>query len=193
MENQYKLITLGSFGVGKTCILMKATEQGFKFPENYMCTIGVDYKIKHHEFNGKILKLTIWDTAGQERFYSVNRFYFSGCQGVILVYDITSLESFEKIPSYIEDFKQHASNECAFILVGNKKDSKDRKVMYEDGEALALSHSIPFVECSALSGENINSIFDMILEQLSAKEKYDENYRKSFAIDVVRKPKKCCF
>jgi small GTP-binding protein len=191
MEPHYKLVTLGSFGVGKTCILMRATDQEFKIPENYMCTIGVDYKVKMHEFNGKTLKLVIWDTAGQERYYSVNKFYFSGCQGVILVYDITNTESLDKIPMYLDDFKQYAQENCSYVLVGNKKDAKDRKVSYEQGEAMAKANNIPFLECSALTGENIDKIFDLSLLQFTAEEPKLEQ-KSSFIVNHDRQKKKCC-
>ena len=192
MEAHYKLITLGSYGVGKTCILMRASEPDFKFPETYLCTIGVDYKVKLHNYDGKQYKLIIWDTAGQERFYSVNKFYFSGCHGVILVYDITNEDSLEKISFYIQDFKQHSDEKCSFVLIGNKKDSKDRKVSYEQGEALAKLNNIPFFECSALTGEGIEDIFDATLKQL-IKHEVSLPPPPVFGIKAITKKKKCCF
>lgn len=193
MEKQYKLITLGSFGVGKTCILMHATDTNFTFTSNYICTIGVDYKIKTHNFQGQVFKLSIWDTAGQERFYNVNRFYFDGCHGVILVYDVTCYESFEKIPSYIEDFQNHCDSKPCFVLVGNKCDAKNRQVGFEEGKKLALKFEIPFLECSAMSGYNVEEIFDVMLTQMQEKSLVGSESKSSFCIHPVRKKKKCCF
>lgn len=192
MEKHYKLITLGSYGVGKTCILMQATDSSFVFPSNYICTIGVDYKIKTHHYSGQVYKFTIWDTAGQERFYNVNRFYFDGCHGVILVYDVTSYESFEKIPSYIEDFQNHCVSKTCFVLVGNKSDAKGRQVLPDEGQKLAAKYEMPFIECSALTGDNIEDIFDAILQQMQEKSMISSESKSSFSIHIPKKKRKCC-
>jgi len=162
----YKIITLGSYCVGKTCILLKATEPTAPLPTNYMCTIGVDFKLKMHFYNGHSAKLQIWDTAGQERFQHINRTYYKGAHGVILVFDVTNKLGFEKIQDLLSDFKANESKTEAFVLVGNKIDKLERQVSNEEGRSLASSLNIPYIECSALTGENISKIFDIIVDQV---------------------------
>ena len=88
----YKIIMLGSFAVGKTCLLFKAAEPNWKPSNIYQCTIGVDFKTKHLDYNNKNYKLALWDTAGQERFFHINKLYYKDSNAVMLVYDITNRE-----------------------------------------------------------------------------------------------------
>ena len=192
MEQTYKVITLGSYGVGKTCILLKATEENFSFPQAYVCTIGVDFKTKIHNYEGQSVKLIIWDTAGQERFHHINRYYYNGCQAVILVYDVTNPDSFEKVNIFLEDFRRNSDGIASFILVGNKKDSSERKVSYEQGKNFAEKMDFPFVECSALTGENVDEIFDLIMHEMKSKEIEPAQNKHLFIVKTVKKEKKCC-
>ena len=167
-EKEYKIITLGSFSVGKTCLLIKMTQEHYNFPEGYQCTIGVDFKTKSFLHNDTNYKLTLWDTAGQERFYHINRLYYQDCNAVILVYDITNRFSFEKIESFFNDFKNCSSNNnpSAFILVGNKNDCLQREVSKDEGAMLAKKLQISFLECSAFTGENLPEIFNILIENI---------------------------
>lgn len=192
MERTYKVITLGSYGVGKTCILLKATEENFSFPNTYVCTIGVDSKTKLHAYEGLNVKFTIWDTAGQERFHNINRYYYNDCQAVFLVYDVTNPDSFDKVSFFLEDFTKNSSNIVSFILVGNKKDSNDRKVAFEQGQNYAKKIGAPFIECSAKTGENIEELFDLVLVELKSKEIEPAQNKNLYIVKTVKKEKRCC-
>ena len=192
MESTYKVITLGSFGVGKTCILLRATEESFIFSQTYVCTIGVDVKTKMHNYEGQNIKLIIWDTAGQERFHHINRFYYNGCHAAILVYDITNADSFEKVNSFLEDFKKNNDEGTTFVLVGNKKDSNDRKIPYEQGKDFADKISIPFIECSAMTGEGIQDLFDLVISEIKSKVIEPDTNKHLYIVKTVKKEKKCC-
>ena len=76
---------------------------------------------------GKTVKLQIWDTAGQERFRSVTRSYYRGAAGALLVYDITSRESFNALSNWLTDARTLASPSIVILLVGNKKDLEDER------------------------------------------------------------------
>lgn len=192
METTYKVITLGSYSVGKTCILLKATEENFVFPQAYVCTIGVDFKSKSLSCDGHNFKLMIWDTAGQERFHHINRYYYNNCHAAILVYDITSIDSFEKISYFFEDFNKTSDGNIGYVLVGNKKDLAERKVSYEQGKKVADKMNIPFIECSAITGENIEDIFELVLSEIRNKEIEPDPSKNLYIVKTVKKQKKCC-
>lgn len=91
---QVKLLLIGDSGVGKSCCLLRFGED--TFTPSFITTIGIDFKIRTIDQGGKRLKLQIWDTAGQERFKTITTAYYRGAHGILLVYDITSMDSFER-------------------------------------------------------------------------------------------------
>ena len=92
-ECVYKVLLLGDTTVGKTCFLMKYTDKTFQ--DIHMATIGLDYRLKTMKLkNGKNIKLQIWDTAGQDRFRAITKNYYKGSHGIILIYDVTNLQTF---------------------------------------------------------------------------------------------------
>lgn len=189
----YKIITLGSYGVGKTCLLLKACDPDSKLPEKYQCTIGVDFKTKVHSLQDQKYKFAIWDTAGQERFQTINRLYYKETDAVFLVFDLTDRSSFDRINSLIEDFKSHSEGSCIFILIGNKLDKQNNQIQNYEIQKLSNSMKIPFVECSAYTGENIDKIFDILISELKNKGIIKKN-TKSFIIktEKTKKKNKCC-
>lgn len=196
MESQtFKIITLGSFGVGKSCLLLKASQDIEKFPNGYQCTVGVDFKTKIFDYKGISYKLVLWDTAGQERFYHINRLYYKDCNAVMLVYDVTNRESFEKVTMFYNDFKINNEDPCVFLLLGNKVDCIDRVVLAQEGKQLATKLGISFMECSAYTGENLNEIFENIIENISQLGLIPKKDRKSIFVNdaKLKKPiSKCC-
>ena len=94
-DHVFKILTIGESGVGKTCLLIRYTEN--KFQKNYLTTIGIDFKSKNITLHNKSVKLKIWDTAGQERFRNITQQYYKGADGIVLVFDLTDAATFEKI------------------------------------------------------------------------------------------------
>mmetsp|Transcript_7092 Transcript_7092/g.22709 ORF Transcript_7092/g.22709 Transcript_7092/m.22709 type:complete len:210 (-) Transcript_7092:161-790(-) len=155
----FKFIIIGDAASGKSCILHRFIEERFK-GEASTHTIGVEFGSKIISVGGKAIKLQIWDTAGQERFRSVTRSYYRGAAGAILVYDVTSRESFNHISSWLSDARALASPEIAIILVGNKIDlADDREVTFLEASRFAQENDLMFLETSALSGEGIAEVF----------------------------------
>ena len=139
-----------------------------------MNSIGVDFKLKSIEVDGKIIKLQIvtllilislfliiqWDTAGQERFRTITTSYYKGAQGIVIVYDVSDANSFEHVKSWMNDIERFAKEGVFKILVGNKCDLiEQRQVSKEMGKQLADSYGIPFIETSAKNNENIEKLF----------------------------------
>ena len=83
---------IGDSGVGKSCCLLRFSEDSFT--PSFITTIGIDFKIRTIELDGKRVKLQIWDTAGQERFRTITTAYYRGAMGILLVYDVTDERSF---------------------------------------------------------------------------------------------------
>ncbi|KAF4739413.1 hypothetical protein FOZ63_031354, partial [Perkinsus olseni] len=102
-DHLFKLLIIGDSGVGKSCLLLRFCDD--EFNEKQLATIGVDFKVKYLSLMGKRLKLAIWDTAGQERFRTLTSSYYRGAQGIVLVYDVASRESFENLEYWLEEVR----------------------------------------------------------------------------------------
>ncbi|KAI4832864.1 hypothetical protein KUCAC02_015808 [Chaenocephalus aceratus] len=121
----FKLILIGDSSVGKTNLLLRfADDTGIS-----SCTIGVDFKIRTIELDGKTIKLQIWDTAGQERFRTITSSYYRGAHGIIVVYDVTDQESFNNVKQWLQEIDRNASENVNKLLVGNKCDLTKKKVV----------------------------------------------------------------
>ena len=157
-DMQMKLLMIGDSGVGKTCLLLRYANDSFS--PTFITTIGIDFKIKNIDIDGKRVKLQIWDTAGQERFRTITTSYFRGAQGILLLYDVTDRRSFESIRNWVSQIQQHADVNVNKILVGNKCDMLDEKVVStEEGQKLAREFGMDFFECSAKNNINVEPAF----------------------------------
>ena len=163
-----KIIIIGNQSVGKTNIVTRYVKG--EFSEDYMITIGMDFLTCNLKSDDKIFKLRLWDTAGSEKFRSITKGYYSNTCCALIVYDITNQNSFDSVKHWIEDVKNYADKDTHLVLVGNKIDLKDqRKISKEDGQNLATQYGMDFYESSALTGENINNIFEGICKYVNQK------------------------
>ena len=163
-----KIIIIGNQSVGKTNIVTRYVKG--EFSEDYMITIGMDFLTCNLKSDDKIFKLRLWDTAGSEKFRSITKGYYSNTCCALIVYDITNQNSFDSVKQWIEDVKNYADKDTHLVLVGNKIDLKDqRKISKEDGQNLATQYGMDFYESSALTGENINNIFEGICKYVNQK------------------------
>jgi len=154
----FKLLLIGDSGVGKSCLLLRFADH--TYTESYISTIGVDFKIRTIDLDGKTIKLQIWDTAGQERFRTITSSYYRGAHGIIVVYDVTDMESFNNVKQWLAEIERYACEGVNKLLVGNKCDLVQKKVVdYEMAKAFADSLDIPFLETSAKNATNVKKAF----------------------------------
>ena len=189
----FKILLLGDSEVGKSCFLMRYSEN--VFIENYITTIGLDYKLKTVKLDtGKTIKVQLWDTAGQDKYRTIAKNYYKGSHGILLLYDITKQSSFDNIREWVRDIKEEVNEKAILFLIGNKIDMEDqRKIPKEKGVELAEEFKIPFFEASAKSGENVDEVFKALYNKIC--EVYGDLEReKGSKLNKKQKTKgKCCF
>ncbi|EDV22189.1 Ras-related protein Rab-35 [Trichoplax sp. H2] len=159
-DHLFKLLIIGDSGVGKSSILLRFADNLFQ--GTYITTIGVDFKIRTIEVDGQRIKLQIWDTAGQERFRTITSTYYRGTHGVIVVYDVTSGETFVNVKRWLMEIDQNCEV-ANRVLVGNKCDCLDKKlVSTADAKKFAEQMGIQLFEASAKDNINIEDVFTAI-------------------------------
>jgi Ras-related protein Rab-1A len=161
----FKILTIGESGVSKTCLLLRYTDN--KFVKNYLTTIGIDFRAKVIGHLGKSIKLKVWDTAGQERFRNITQQYYKGADGIVLVYEVTDRESFEKVADWMTQINTYTVTEkIGIVLLGNKIDVNPREVKNEEGIEMANRYGIKHYETSALNNFNIDEAFKWLTEDI---------------------------
>merc|ERR1711967_23596 len=164
----FKLLLIGDSGVGKSCLLLRYVDETYQ--ESYISTIGVDFKIKTIELDGKVIKLQIWDTAGQERFRTITSSYYRGAHGIIVVYDVTDQESFNNVKVWLQEIDRYANENVNKMLVGSKCDLTTKKVVNtDDAKGYAETVGIPFLETSAKDSTNVEQAFIMMAAEIKAR------------------------
>lgn len=195
-EAKYKILILGDSKVGKSCFLTRYADNTYK--EDYLSTIGMDYKIKNYELeDGRIIKLYIWDTAGQDKFRSITSNFYKGADGIILIYDITDRKTFNSVRNWINNIQEEAPDKVALVLAGNKvDDEKNREVQESQGKKIADEYSLPFFECSAKSDINVTQTFDALIKkvvQINPKNKEGQKLKQNRNNGKNEdEKKKCC-
>ena len=165
---KYKLIFLGDQSVGKSCILNRFMND--TFTEEYQATIGLDFQSKNVQIDNQDIHLLLYDTAGQEKFRALIPMYTRDANIILLVYDVTSKDSFLHLSDWLRDLTNVKKEEVIFAVVGNKTDLDDRReVNSNEGENYAKEHDFIFAEVSAATGDGINELFDVILKEMLKK------------------------
>ena len=168
----YKLIFLGDEQVGKSCIIERFVKG--TFTEEYQSTTSIDSYFKDDQIGNKNIKLLLYDTSGQEKFRSLIPIYTKNADIILLVYDVTSKNSFTHLSDWLNfltgkgiDIKKE---DVIFAVVGNKTDIVDkREVSAELGKAFAEKNGFIFEEVSAATGDGIKELFDVIRKEMLKK------------------------
>ncbi|XP_051239849.1 RAB3D, member RAS oncogene family, a [Dicentrarchus labrax] len=164
----FKLLIIGNSSVGKTSFLFRYADDSFT--SAFVSTVGIDFKVKTIYRNDKRVKLQIWDTAGQERYRTITTAYYRGAMGFLLMYDITSQESFCAVQDWATQIKTYSWGNAQVALVGNKLDlEEDRQVPTEDAQRLATELGFQFFEASAKDNINVKQVFDKLVDVICEK------------------------
>ena len=200
----FKYIIIGNAFVGKSNIIYRFTKG--KFAENYKATINLDFSFKNMKIGDKIYRFQLWDTVGQEEFKSISRGYYKSGVCALVVYDITDRESFNNVSTWVDECRKYGPSTISLVLVGNKIDLEDnRKIAFEEGEEFAEKNEMQFFETSALSGKNIDKLFNDTVESIIKKmesgyykgddcgiEVNTKNAKTELKNSPGQKKKKCC-
>ena len=172
---QLKIILVGDTSVGKTSLVNRF--MGYDFEENLKCTVNADFKIKSISISSNIgAELTVWDTCGQERFRAMTRQYFKDAHGIVLVFDVGDLGSYNNLSGWMKEIKNNSNRDPEIVLVANKIDREDTKVTKETGTKFAEKNGIMYTETSSKEGINIDSPFEKLATALINKIKENPNY-----------------
>ena len=195
-DQKIKIMIIGESLVGKTALITRYTSNIFS--GTYLTTVGIDFQTKFLNINDKTIKVELWDTAGQERFRNIAKNYFQSSDGFLIVYDITSKTSFEKLAFWNEQVNLNAPENTKYIIVGNKKDLEEkREVKIEEGENFAKENKAKFYETSAKDGTNVNEVFELLAKEIieDSEKLQIKNKRSSQVLkkkNTVAEKKSCC-
>ncbi len=200
-----KIVILGEPHIGKTTLWCKYCE-GVFIPGNritpgkshkfcsFLNLLGVDFRIKTIEADGRKAKMQIWDTSNQEKFGDMPQFYYQGVDGVILCYGTNNRKSFERVEHWMGEMRKYASNDICTVLVGTKSDLSDERVVStEEARKLAESEGIKFFETSAKENLKIDQAFLELAKDINvvlSKKKNDTQVTRTRLRTTEEKPKK---
>lgn len=185
----FKVLLLGDSSVGKTCFLLRYSDD--TFVENHISTIGLDYRLKMINLSdNKIIKMQIWDTAGQDRFRAITKNYYKGAHGIILMFDVTSTASFNNIKNWLLQIKENTSDKIQIVLVGNKIDAVNRRAVTKDeAEKVAREYKMSYFETSAKENTNVQETFSFLTKEIYA---VAEKSAGGTTLKAIRKKSSCC-
>ena len=169
-DHLYKIIIIGDTSVGKTALLSKYLKG--VFPTSPLATVATEFATKIIQIKeGGYIKAQIWDTAGEEKYKSITYHHYKKSVGGLIVYDITKRSSFDNVKNWYDDLVTLGEKGCVIALVGNKLDlvernERKREVDKSEAQAYADDNHMLFFETSAYNGNNINDIFEELLQTI---------------------------
>ena len=199
-EETLKLVILGEGRVGKTSILSKYFTK--KFNEGEKSTTNPSFYKMTKEYQGKTVNFNIWDTAGQEQFNALNTLYYQNAVGALLVYDVSIVETFDKVKDWVHTLQEAVGKDITFVIAGNKIDLISDKNMKDKNDAkinqYCTQQNCKHFYTSAKTGYNLNETFESLVKSVLEKvmkNNHQGNKKKGLSIKEQSKTKKdkgCC-
>ncbi|CAJ1394935.1 unnamed protein product [Effrenium voratum] len=163
-----RMLLIGDSGVGKSCLMLRFADDTYN--DDYMCTIGVDFRIRTMLIDGKTVKAQIWDTAGQERFRTIAASYYRNAHGIIVAFDLTDRESFRNVRQWLQEIEKYAPAGVNKMLVGTKKDLVSKRVVCEEeARELAEELQLRYLETSAKNCHNVDEAFHAMAKEVTER------------------------
>jgi small GTP-binding protein len=164
-DDTYKIIIIGDSSVGKTNLLVRFAEN--EFTDSVQPTIGIDFKTRQVEVEGRHVKLQCWDTAGQERFRAVTMSIYLGARGIMIVYVITNQSSFDSLEGWLAEVRTVLPENTPVLLCGNKCDLDHMRVVRKDvADAFARQNNLALFETSAKDTTNVVAAFEYLAKRV---------------------------
>jgi len=161
MDNTLRILLIGDCGCGKTSLILRLTEN--TFPQLHAATVGIDFKQRTIDVDGRKIKLMVFDTAGQERFRTITSSLYKSLDALIVVYDVTDMLSFRNVRQWFQEADRYAPRDTDRLLIGNKADLMTKKVVHFDNASeFAHSLGIRCMETSAKTNLNVLESFWLI-------------------------------
>lgn len=165
-----KVISMGSGGSGKSCLIKRYCEE--RFVSKYIATIGVDYGVKPTKIDGVDVRVNFWDLSGHAEFFEIRNEFYKDAQGCLLVFDVSSRDSFEECDNWLAECAKYGANprEMPITLCGNKIDKK-RVITEEEARSFAQSRGLVYFDICAATGQNVNDMFDYLFQAVYRRSK----------------------
>ncbi|XP_052368899.1 EF-hand calcium-binding domain-containing protein 4B isoform X3 [Oncorhynchus keta] len=188
-DRLFKVVLVGNSSVGKTSLLRTFCDG--RFHPSSPATVGIDYSVKTLMLDNTQVAMQLWDTAGQERYRSITKQFFRKADGVVVMYDITLLDSFKAVRPWLINVQEAAGVGIPILLLGNKMDAtSEREVPLKDAETLAHDTRVIFYEVSAYTGYNVTEAMIHLARVLKEQE---DRVRDTFVLlEVLPVKKKAC-
>ena len=189
----FRIIFLGDYNVGKTSLFLRYLNM--PFDKSFRMLILSEFENKLIEINNKLIKLQIWDlTESCTSSTGASKFYYKLAKGAIVVYDITSRDSYNNAKDWLQKLKFNIKENVKIILVGNKYDLDfKRSVSIEEGQELADEFGVKFIETSAKNNYNVDEIFNLLIMDLIKELEYDEKSNIKLKNDSINNKNDKCY
>jgi len=175
-DEKCRLLIIGDSFVGKTSFLSYYSNGSFNL--HYLATAGLELITKDEIIDNKTIRIDLWDTAGNEKFHSLTTGFFKNAEGIMIMFDVTTLTSFENVRNWTESIKTHLSleaNNIPVIIIGNKIDLKEREIKTEDANKYCRELGFKYFETSAKTGENVDLTVKYLVKEVIKKKQFKIN------------------
>jgi small GTP-binding protein len=164
----FKLVLIGDATTGKTALLERYFSETFL--DKYLATIGVDFKLKKINIDGKSIKIQLWDTAGEERLRLPTGRFYRGANGFIITYDCTNEKSFYNLLDWVQEIENNTNDNVCKVIVATKCDLDHKAIAIEKAEALGRELRLRVFETSSKDGTNVNETIEYLVRQILEKQ-----------------------